>query len=239
MEQQECYLHQKKSEQKRLVVDSQESPPAVFGDLGLHVKFGPLVTTAEAQCLWLINKYLKDEVHVPEVYIDGGLRATRSSYICSSWKELISIADGISLAKWRGLTSACNFARRCWLCVGLSRTRMMLLSVSRRISALISVYIAELYPGSIDRRPLLFSGFFQEPQPGPFSSIMKFHDYICGLPGRKFDKGWYPDYWDYCRACYISGPWEEWRDCWIPKFLHSRLDVYDIYCELLISFGAF
>jgi hypothetical protein len=42
--------------------------PVVFRDLGLLVKFGPLVTTAEAQCLWLINKHLKDQVHVPEVY---------------------------------------------------------------------------------------------------------------------------------------------------------------------------
>lgn len=43
-------------------------PPVVFQDLGLIVKFGRHVTTAEAQCLLLIKKHLKDEVPVPEVY---------------------------------------------------------------------------------------------------------------------------------------------------------------------------
>jgi hypothetical protein len=43
-------------------------PPSIFRDLGVLVKFGSSVTTAEAQCLWLINKHLKDEVYVPEVY---------------------------------------------------------------------------------------------------------------------------------------------------------------------------
>jgi hypothetical protein len=43
-------------------------PPVVFHDLGLLVKFGSLVTTAEAQSLVLIKTQLKEQVPVPEVY---------------------------------------------------------------------------------------------------------------------------------------------------------------------------
>jgi thiamine kinase-like enzyme len=50
--------------------------------------------------------------------------------------------------------------------------------------------------------------------------------------------GWYPDYWEYCRACYIAGPWEEWQYCWIPKLLEPQPDTYEVYSELLMGFGA-
>ncbi len=48
--------------------------PVKFEQLGLVVKFGPRVTTAEAQCLWIIRHTLRDKVPVPEVYgwrVDG------------------------------------------------------------------------------------------------------------------------------------------------------------------------
>ena len=49
-------------------------PPVIIEHLNLLVKFGPRVTVAEAQCLWLIRRILGDEVPVPEVYgwrVDG------------------------------------------------------------------------------------------------------------------------------------------------------------------------
>jgi len=165
---------------------------------------------------------------------------------------------------------------------------MIFLSVSRRINIFVSVHVAEHSLGRIDRRSLPFIGFDNQPQAGPFSSVSKFHDYICSLSCRNLDEGWraynyfrplmpdtrsivfthsdihqanilisatgpprilaivdweqsgwYPDYWEYCRACFISGPWEKWRDYWIPKFLEPQPDIYPVYCELLMSFGGF
>jgi hypothetical protein len=49
-------------------------PPVVFESLSLLVKYGPSVTIAEAQCLWIIKKRLCGKVPVPEVYgwrVDG------------------------------------------------------------------------------------------------------------------------------------------------------------------------
>lgn len=48
--------------------------PVIMEHLNLLVKFGPRVTIAEAQCLWLIRMTLGDRVPVPEVYgwrVDG------------------------------------------------------------------------------------------------------------------------------------------------------------------------
>jgi hypothetical protein len=43
-------------------------PPVIFEHLNLLVKFGPRVTIAEAQTLWIVRKTLLNEVPVPEVY---------------------------------------------------------------------------------------------------------------------------------------------------------------------------
>ena len=51
-----------------------QPPPVIIEHLNLLVKFGPCVTVAEAQCLWLIRRILGDKVPVPEVYgwrVDG------------------------------------------------------------------------------------------------------------------------------------------------------------------------
>lgn len=45
-----------------------KAPNVIFEHLGLLVKFGPGVTIAEGQCLWIIKKILGDVVPVPEVY---------------------------------------------------------------------------------------------------------------------------------------------------------------------------
>jgi hypothetical protein len=59
-----------------LDTSSSQPPPVKFENLKLVVKFGPHVSVAEAQCLWLIRKMLPSEVPVPEIYgwrVDGRL----------------------------------------------------------------------------------------------------------------------------------------------------------------------
>lgn len=38
--------------------------------------------------------------------------------------------------------------------------------------------------------------------------------------------GWYPDYWEYCKARYRVSPEEEWSDC-----IHAFLDPYEATFE--------
>ena len=50
--------------------------------------------------------------------------------------------------------------------------------------------------------------------------------------------GWYPDYWEYCKACYTSWHGEEWQNQWIPKFLDVHEEEYEVFGEYMMAIGA-
>jgi hypothetical protein len=50
--------------------------------------------------------------------------------------------------------------------------------------------------------------------------------------------GWYPDYWEYCKAAYTCMPLGEWRLQWIPIFLAPRLDEHWAFSEYTMAIGA-
>jgi hypothetical protein len=78
--------------------------PVRFEHLNLIVKFGPHVAIAEAQCLWVIKRVLRDEVPVPEVSgwrVDGRdvfiyMQLVRGETLKDEWDSL-SIADKIAV----------------------------------------------------------------------------------------------------------------------------------------------
>ena len=50
--------------------------------------------------------------------------------------------------------------------------------------------------------------------------------------------GWYPDYWEYCKAAYTSSIGDEWREEWVPKILVPRLLEHEIFAEYCMAMGA-
>lgn len=73
--------------------------PVIFEESKVFVKFGPYVTIAEAQCLWMIKRTFGDEIPVPEVF---GWRVDEENYVFL-YMELIqgqTLQDG-----WNELTS--------------------------------------------------------------------------------------------------------------------------------------
>jgi hypothetical protein len=50
--------------------------------------------------------------------------------------------------------------------------------------------------------------------------------------------GWYPDYWEYCKAAYTSDPHGEWLNQWIPMFLAPQLDEHRAFMECIDAIGA-
>jgi Ser/Thr protein kinase RdoA (MazF antagonist) len=50
--------------------------------------------------------------------------------------------------------------------------------------------------------------------------------------------GWYPDYWEYCKALYTARIGGEWREQWIPKILSPRTEEHDVFGEYVHSIGA-
>jgi hypothetical protein len=50
--------------------------------------------------------------------------------------------------------------------------------------------------------------------------------------------GWYPDYWEYCKALYTCWYEDEWRKDFIDKFLEPRMDVFYVWAEYCTATGA-
>ncbi|KAL2809744.1 hypothetical protein BJX63DRAFT_404421 [Aspergillus granulosus] len=50
--------------------------------------------------------------------------------------------------------------------------------------------------------------------------------------------GWYPDYWEYCKALYTCWYENEWRRDWIDKFLYPRLQEFQVFSEYTKAIGA-
>lgn len=50
--------------------------------------------------------------------------------------------------------------------------------------------------------------------------------------------GWYPEYWEYCKALYTSDYKGEWRNVWIPKFLTAYESEFAVFSEYVLRIGA-
>jgi thiamine kinase-like enzyme len=50
--------------------------------------------------------------------------------------------------------------------------------------------------------------------------------------------GWYPDYWEYCKASYTSIYHGRWRNKWIPRFLFPRTQEHEVFGEYVMAMGA-
>ena len=50
--------------------------------------------------------------------------------------------------------------------------------------------------------------------------------------------GWYPAYWEYCKACYTAPYNEEWRVDWIPKILDISDDEFSVFSEYTHALGS-
>ncbi|EFR00617.1 phosphotransferase enzyme family protein [Nannizzia gypsea CBS 118893] len=50
--------------------------------------------------------------------------------------------------------------------------------------------------------------------------------------------GWYPEYWEWCKACYTSDCFGEWRNKWIPKIFTAYHDEFNVFAEYIHFMGA-
>lgn len=50
--------------------------------------------------------------------------------------------------------------------------------------------------------------------------------------------GWYPEYWEWCKACYTSDYNGEWRKKWMSNFLTPYHDEHLIFAEYTHFMGA-
>lgn len=50
--------------------------------------------------------------------------------------------------------------------------------------------------------------------------------------------GWYPSYWEYCKAQYTSHYAGEWANVWVPKFLSPHKTEHEVFGEYVMQVGA-
>lgn len=50
--------------------------------------------------------------------------------------------------------------------------------------------------------------------------------------------GWYPDYWEYCKAAYTASYGEEWLSTWVPKVLEPLIEVDETFGNYIQAMGA-
>jgi hypothetical protein len=83
-------------------ISSHRPRPVFYPDINLVVKYGIRNSIAEGQCMWLIKRYMKDEVPVPEVYAwkrDGAefflyMELVSGVTLKSCWNELMPVDKG-------------------------------------------------------------------------------------------------------------------------------------------------
>ncbi|KAH8703188.1 phosphotransferase enzyme family protein [Talaromyces proteolyticus] len=152
---------------RALSQDIKTSPkpkPVIFEDLNVLVKFGPDVTVAEAQNLWMVKRAFRDEVPVPEVF---GWRVDQEDYVFI----YMEIIHGQTLQHlWDDL----NAADKASLCDQLCQIMKTLRQLEQDPQ--------DHYIGSINRQHLLDYVFQSQPKHDPFPNIRAFNDWFAGLP---------------------------------------------------------
>lgn len=81
------------------VSTSPQPRPIIFENPDVFVKFGPYITVAEAQCLWMIRRVFHGRIPVPEVF---GWRTDKENYVFI-YMELIQGQTLLDI--WDDLTS--------------------------------------------------------------------------------------------------------------------------------------
>ncbi|KAL9103618.1 MAG: hypothetical protein Q9163_001345 [Psora crenata] len=219
--------------------------PVKLEELGLVVEFGPHVTIQEALSQRFIRDLLHPDVDVPEVY---GWRIDEAQVFI--YMEFIR-GDPLK-DRWQTLDNderlaVCGQLRRITNC-----------SINR---GPLQDYVFEGKPqGGPFATVCQFNDWFSQlpqqraaclrPVSGPLpddATIKLIHGDLHGAniliaphgPPLVLaiinwgQAGWYPEYWEYCKAAYTSLVESEWRDRWIPEFLVTYLEEHETFCNIL------
>ncbi|TGO64614.1 hypothetical protein BCON_0006g00160 [Botryotinia convoluta] len=246
-----------------------QPPPVIFEHLNLLVKFGRYVTVAEAQCLWIIKKDLGDEIPVPEIYgwrvdvdyvfiymdlirgvtlkhqwdfMDGSDKIS----VCEQLRKIISSLRSVEQDPQDLFIGSLNrghlldmifenqppggpfattkqfhdyFSSLSWLRFTLPENFKDPWREYLKDDGSIKLTHGDLHRGNIIVSPTT--------PPCVLAVVDWAH---CG---------WYPDYWEYCKAAYTCSYDGQWRKKWIPTFLTPRVEVHRIFAEYTHATGAF
>ncbi|KAB8259852.1 kinase-like domain-containing protein [Aspergillus pseudonomiae] len=220
-------------------------PPVIFENMRLFVKWGSSVRVSEAQCLYAIRRFLRDNVPVPEVYgwrTDGDEKFIYMEYTEGQTLEKVSICQELR-------TIVDNLRR-------------------------LEQDPSDPFIGNVVRESLYDRAFHISymSEAGPIATVREFHEWFTFLPRRRMSdpysvpvepfrhdlpdnstikfthgdlhrsniivtpfapyrilaivdweqSGWLPAYWEARKAQYTA----HWREEWSVRYLPMILDPY-------------
>ncbi|KMP07887.1 hypothetical protein CISG_08030 [Coccidioides immitis RMSCC 3703] len=241
--------------------------PVSFNQLGLLVKFGQCVSVVEAQCIWAIRNLFGDRVPVPELYgwrVEGDvvfiyMEKVQGALLHDKWGSF-SDTDKIAVcAQLYGMISSLRELRQdpAHPFIGSISGNRVLDYIFRGWSTGPFKTVNELHDwiSWIPRRNLPDPNQVEDPYRAylPDAVAIKFthadlhrHNIIVSktLPPQIVaiidweQAGWYPEYWEWCKACYTSDYEGEWRLHYMPMFLTPYHDEHNVFAEYVHFMGA-
>ncbi|KNG80398.1 phosphotransferase enzyme family protein [Aspergillus nomiae NRRL 13137] len=232
--------------------------PVRFENLNLIVKSGVDVTTIEAVNLWMIKKVFQNDVPVPEVF---GWRVDDEGFVFI-YMELIK---GPTLEECR---VCLDTTQKKAITDQLSRIMGNLRRLKQDTSDPFVGRTFKNQPktGPIpsakefnDWFALLPSIFLCQRSDKPYRCFLPDTDEIKfthadlhkgNMIVSSFDpvqivivdwaqSGWYPDYWEYCRACWTCKKGDEWHEDFVAEFLEPRKELDEVFAYYCYAIGAY
>ncbi|EGC45613.1 phosphotransferase enzyme family protein [Histoplasma capsulatum var. duboisii H88] len=189
--------------------------PVKFEHLGLIVKFGPCVVVEEAICLRMLRRTLPEKVPVPEVYgwrVEEG-SITRRFLLDYVFQAMPSAGPFKTVKEFNDWFSALPQQQLPDLLKYKDPYREFLPD-----DGTIRFTHGDLHRGNI---------IVSRTDPPRVMAVIDWTH-----------AGWYPDYWEYCKALYTSDYNGEWRNTWIPRFLEQYPKEFAVFSEYVMQIGA-
>ncbi|GES66627.1 phosphotransferase enzyme family protein [Aspergillus terreus] len=240
--------------------------PIKYDDLGLIVKFGPHVTTTEALNLWMIKQVFGDDIPVPELfgwrvddegYVFIYMELVRGQTLEECWDHL-SLTDKTAIKDQ--LSQILGNLRK----LAQDPSDRFIGSITRG-HLLDYVFIDQPKTGPFPDvktfndwfallHQLRFAHKYNDPNRCLLPDTVEIKLTHGDLNRRNIivvstspvriaiidwqQSGWYPDYWEYCKAAYTCWYEDEWRKDYIDQFLQPQTDVYFVFSEYTMAMGA-
>ncbi|KAL2824250.1 kinase-like domain-containing protein [Aspergillus cavernicola] len=250
------------------ICTSPQPKPIIFRNPNIFVKFGRYVTVAEAQCLWMVQRAFQGTVPVPELfgwrvddegYVFIYMQLIEGQMLLDRWDDLHGTDKEVMRNQlYEIIRSLRQLSQKSGKYIGSINCQ--------KVPDYVFQSLAEAGPfPNIKEFNDWFSSLAQSRLPASLKYKDPYRDFLPDGGDIKFthadlhrgnimisstapfrviaivdwgQAGWYPDYWEYCKALYTCWYEDEWRRDWIDKFLHPRLQESQVFSEYTMAIGA-
>ncbi|KAH4923388.1 hypothetical protein HBI26_045430 [Parastagonospora nodorum] len=241
-------------------------PPVTFPSLGLLVKYGTDVAVAEGQCLLFIGNtqvvpvpevygWCKDDdqVFIYMELVDGitlekswdTMTEGEKTSICEQLHDMVDALRGVEQNSWPPYIG--HVGKRPLLDIIFTHSNSPTAGPFENVSIFHDWYTSAYGPHRDvqDASPHPYRSFLPDNIPIVFTHADLHPSNIILSSGLNphviaiidwHQSGWYPDYWEYCKARWTSRIGQEWESKYLPLILDRR-ECYDYWDYFVLARG--